>query len=79
MCSSDLRLYDILELLRIVKISHFPDQTGTGFVDDNSFYQFEHRRATQDMLLARRGRQSDGLYCPKWLEQAIRQDCEKDF
>jgi Protein of unknown function (DUF3800) len=73
-----IRLHDLISLLRTVRISNFPDLTGTEVVDDDSILQMQMRRIAQDILLARREDVSHERYIPKWLEYPLRQYNEED-
>ena len=63
-----IRLFDRYHLLRVVKQSGFPDQTGTEGIDESSIPQMMHRRIAQDLLFERRGYSSEPNYFPKWFK-----------
>lgn len=66
-----VRLFDRYHLLRTVKNSGFPDQTGTEFIDERSIPQMLHRRIAQDILSSRREYDSEENYFPKWFKDEV--------
>jgi hypothetical protein len=74
-----IRLFDRYYLLRSIRDSGFPDQTGTEVIDDSSIPQMIRRRVAQDILFSRREYESEENYFPKWFEDESRRLLDEEI
>jgi hypothetical protein len=73
-----IRLFDHYHLLRTIKQSGFPDQTGTAVIDESSIPQMLRRGYAQDLLFARREYASEKNYFPKWFKEEVMKNMEEE-